>query len=179
MRTLEELRDDFVNLRIQPTAWLGDSPSRFETYSRYASTVNSVVEFGVYTGLSTTAFLSGRPRRLRSYDITDANLSVLSELQECADMEGIDFEFHIASSLEVDIEPCDLLFIDTVHKRPHTLAELNRHADKVSRYILLHDTSDWPGVFYAVVDFLIEHREWRIVEHCNNGSGLVVLKRNQ
>ena len=177
MRTLKELKQEFIELKIHPTAWLGDSPSRFDTYAGYAQQVDRIVEFGVYTGLSTCAWLAGNPRYLRSYDITNENLTVLPELEYYAKEYNIDFEFAIGNSLEIDIEPCDLLFIDTVHKRPHCLAELERHATRVSRYIVLHDPSEWPGVFEAVIIFLHSNRQWHIIEHCNRGSGLLVLER--
>jgi hypothetical protein len=177
MRTLTELRQDFIDLKILPTAWLGDSPSRFDTYARYASQVDSIVEFGVYTGLSTCAWLSGQPKKLRSYDITNANLTVLNELNHCANQNKTDFVFEIANSLEIEIEPCDLLFIDTVHTKQHCLAELDRHAGNAGRYIVLHDPTEWPGVFEAVITFLHYNHEWHIVEHCNQGSGLLVLER--
>ena len=177
MRTLEELKQDFIELKIQPTAWLGDSPDRFDTYTRYARLVDRIVEFGVYTGLSTCAWLAGNPKYLRSYDITDQYLTVLPELSHYAKKHNIDFEFNIGNSLGLDIEPCDLLFIDTVHKRPHCLAELERHANQVSQYIVLHDPSEWPGVFEAVIIFLHNNRQWHIVEHCNKSSGLLVLER--
>lgn len=177
MRTLEELKKDFVDLKIQPTSWLGDSPTRMDTYTHYAQQVDRIVEFGVYTGLSTCAWLAGNPKYLRSYDITDENLTVLPELSQYAKEHNIDFEFNLGNSLEIDIDPCDLLFIDTVHKRPHCLAELERHADKSSRYIVLHDPSEWPGVFEAVIIFLHNNRHWHIIKHCNRGSGLLVLER--
>jgi hypothetical protein len=177
MRTLDQLKQAFVQLKITPTAWLGDSPQRFDTYQRYASQVDSIVEFGVYTGLSTCAWLMGQPKRLRSYDITDENLTVLNELKHNAELSQTDFEFAIANSLEIDIEPCGLLFIDTVHKYDHCLAELDRHGSKAQKYIVLHDPSDWPGVFEAAIKYLHHNRQWHIVEHCNRNSGLLVLKR--
>ena len=177
MRSLAELQQDFVDLNIHPIKWLGDSPTRFETYKRYAESVNSIVEFGVYTGLSTCAWLSGQPKKLRSYDITAENLSVLDELKNCAEQNGTDFEFAIASSLEIDIEPCDLLFIDTVHTKKHCLAELDKHANQAGQYIILHDPTEWPGVFEAVITFLHYNHDWHIIEHCNRGSGLLVLER--
>ena len=64
-----------------------------------------------------------------------------------------------------------------MHKRDHCLAELDRHAKKAQRYIVLHDPSDWPGVFEAVITFLHYNRQWHIVEHCNRESGLLVLER--
>lgn len=177
MKTIQELKEDFLSLRIAPTNWLGDSPSRFDTYTSYASKVDSIVEFGVYTGLSTTAFLIGNPKKLRSYDITDENLSVLDSLNNYAKQNHIDFKFIIGNSLEIEIEETDLLFIDTVHKKKHTAAELEKHAAKVNKYIVFHDTTEWPGVFEAVCDFLISNHQWRIVEHCNRGSGLTVIEK--
>ena len=177
MRDLAQLRDDFVQLAIPPTKWLGDSPQRFDTYKSYAEKVRTVTEFGVYTGLSTCAWLSGKPARLRSYDVTSDYLSVLPELQQAAWDQGTDFEFALGNSLEIDIEPVDLLFIDTVHKRDHTRAEIQRHHDKVARYMIFHDTADWPGVFQAVIGFVMENRDWHIVEHCQHNSGLTVLER--
>jgi hypothetical protein len=177
MKTIEELKNDFINYRITPTEWLGDSPTRFDTYKKYAGMVDSVVEFGVYTGLSTTAFLSGKPKKLRSYDITDKYLTILPNLYHYASQENIDFKFIIGNSLEIDIEETDLLFIDTVHKRKYTEAELDRHASKVKKYIVFHDTTAWPGVFEAAVNFLIKNHNWHIIEHCNKDSGLLILKK--
>ena len=102
MRTLDQLKHDFINRLIPPTAWLGDSPNRFNTYTKYAMKVDSIVEFGVYTGLSTCAWLAGKPKRLRSYDITDSNLSVLDELANIAKENNTDFKFALANSLEID-----------------------------------------------------------------------------
>jgi len=177
MRTIEQLKLDFLELKIKPTDWLGDSPARFDTYSQYASQVDSIVEFGVYTGLSTTAFLSGGVKKLRSYDITNEHLSVLPDLESHATANDIDFKFEIGNSLEIEIEETDLLFIDTVHKKKHTLEELRLHADKAKKFIIFHDTTEWPGVFEAAFEFLLNHHEWHIVEHCNRGSGLLVLGR--
>jgi hypothetical protein len=177
MRTIEELKQDFINMKILPTNWLGDSPSRFDTYTKYASMVDSIAEFGVYTGLSTTAFLLGNPKKLRSYDITSENFSVLAELEQHSRSNNIDFQFIIGNSLEIDIDEVDLLFIDTVHKKKHTLAELERHSAKAKKYIMFHDTTAWPGVFEAAVEFLIKNNNWFICEHCNKNSGLLVLKK--
>jgi len=178
MRTLEQLRQDFVNLRIEPTKWLGDSPTRFDTYTRYARQVDSVTEFGVYTGLSTAAFLTGQPKRLRSYDITAEYLTVLPELNHNANLLGVDFEFAIGNSLEIEIAPVDLLFIDTVHKLQHTRRELELHAAKVNKYIIFHDTTAWPGVFKAALEFLASNTEWRVHEHCKQDSGMLVIARH-
>jgi predicted O-methyltransferase YrrM len=177
MRSLDELKKDYIDLVITPTNWLGDSPARFETYKSYASKVDSIIEFGVYTGLSTCAWLSGNPKKLRSYDITNKYLTVIDELEFNARENGIDFKFTVANSLEIAAEECDLLFIDTVHTKDHCISELNRHASLAKKYIILHDPSDWPGVFEAAITYLHHNREWHIIEHCNKSSGLLVLER--
>jgi hypothetical protein len=177
MRTIEELKQDFINLRILPTAWLGDSPNRFDTYTKYASMVDSVTEFGVYTGLSTAAFLMGNPKKLTSYDITDKYLTVLPELYLAAKQQNTHFEFIKGNSLEINIEETDLLFIDTVHEKHYTAAELERHIHKVKKFIVFHDTTEWPGVFEAVTEFLLKNHQWHIIEHCNKNSGLLVIKK--
>ena len=102
---------------------------------------------------------------------------MLDELKYNAEQNGTDFEFSVGNSLEVAAEECDLLFIDTVHKRAHCMAELVRHAELAKKYIVLHDPSDWPGVFEAAIIFLHRNRQWHIVEHCNKNSGLLVLER--
>ena len=177
MRTIEQLRDDFTNLRIRPIDWLGDSPNRFDTYARYASMVDSVTEFGVYTGLSTTAFVSGKPIKVRSYDITSGYLTVLHEIEACALHLGVDFKFQIASSLNIEIEETDLLFIDTVHEKDYCLRELNLHHAKTKKFIVLHDIIAWPGVLQAAEEFMKTHPEWVVYERDDVGSGLLVMNR--
>jgi len=177
MRDIVSLRDDFINLRILPTNWLGDSPSRFDEYAKYSSMVNSVVEFGVYTGLSTAAFIQGGAQKIRSYDITDKYLTVLPELRKAASTLGIDFEFIIGNSLSVEIEDTDLLFIDTVHEKDYCLNELNRHHSRVRKFIMLHDVTSFPGVLLAAKDFLFDHPEWKIFDWDMRGCGLLVLHR--
>jgi hypothetical protein len=177
MRTIEQLKLEFLEQKIKPTDWLGDSPSRFDTYTRYARQVDSIVEFGVYTGLSTAAFLTGVPKKIRSYDITDEYLSVLPDLEFHAVSNNIDFQFKIGNSLDIEIEEADLLFIDTVHKKKHTQEELRLHSAKIKKFIIFHDTTAWPGVFEAATEFLINNNNWHIVEHCNRESGLLVLRK--
>jgi hypothetical protein len=69
------------------------------------------------------------------------------------------------------------LFIDTVHKKEHTLAELNRHANKTQKYIMLHDVESCPDVFDAAIEFIEHNPEWTINEHCKIGDGLLVLRK--
>jgi predicted O-methyltransferase YrrM len=98
--------------------------------------VERITEFGVRNGFgSTIAFLAAQPKMLTSYDINPCeNMDLLVEASETP------WVFIQGSSLDVTIEPTDLLFIDTLHTYEQLLTELTEHHDRVSKYIVLHDT---------------------------------------
>jgi cephalosporin hydroxylase len=141
-----------------------------------------VTEFGVHFGNSSSAFmLSGAV--LRSYDITPT--SQAQQLFAEAAKLGIDATYTIASSMEVDINKTDLLFIDTHHTYKQITIELNRHWTKAGRFIVMHDTHAYavrdddggPGIIPAVLEFLSKHHEWRVYSHDWRCNGLTVLER--
>jgi hypothetical protein len=172
---MKKIEEKYTQLCMESS----DINEHLPTIKKYAEECDHITEMGVRWVVSTYAFMMGYPKKLISIDILPVeNFGINREdLKNLAYENNIDFEFAIGNSLELDIEPCDLLFIDTVHKRAHCLAELDRHAKNAQRYIVLHDPSDWPGVFEAVIIFLHHNREWHIVEHCNKESGLLVLER--
>jgi cephalosporin hydroxylase len=152
------------------------------TLRDYASRSESVVEFGGRRGVTTVALLAGRPKRLTSYDQSPGN--EINGLQQRAN--GTDFRFVQGDSLYTEIEPCDLLFIDTKHTANQMYAELSRHAPKVRRWIVMHDTDIFgergedggPGILPAVRAYVREHPEWTVVKHDHNNHGLMVLSRD-
>jgi len=85
----------------------------------------------------------------------------------------------------LEIEPTDLLFIDTWHTAAETFTLLDKHAEKVSKYIVAHTTEIYgetgedgsPGVLHGVRRFVLDHKEWTVVRQDNNNYGLVVLSR--
>ena len=97
------------------------------------------------------------------------------------------FSFVQGDSLSVDIEPCDLLFIDTRHTAAQLTAELERHAGNVRRRIVLHDTQIFgergedggPGLLVALRAFLKAHPEWSVIYHTQVNHGLTVISRDQ
>lgn len=145
-----------------------------------ASRVVVVTELGVRTGVSTVALLSGRPKKMTSYDIVDCPVHHLEAM--CPH-----FRFHVGDSLKVNIEPTDLLFIDTKHTGEQVGQELMFHCNRVFRYIVLHDTVTFgdfgedgrPGLAYGIGMFLLRHPHWRIRWHYPNNNGLAVLERCQ
>ena len=148
----------------------------------YASFCNHVTEFGVRDGYSTMALMSAKPARLVSYDINPCrNLPVLVN---SAREIGVDFVFTIADDRQIDIEPTELLFIDTYHEFSQLDAELRRHAGKVSRYIVLHDTyvpaanGSSQGMWTAILKFLAMNPDWQIKADFDNCNGLTILERD-
>ena len=95
------------------------------------------------------------------------------------------FAFYRQDVLEADIAETDLLFIDTWHVYGQLKAELERHAGKVRRYIVLHDTETYghkgeaegeQGLWLAVEEFLAKGG-FGLKAHYKNNNGLTVLER--
>lgn len=146
-----------------------------------------VVELGFRTGVSTSAFLAADRPAVISYDIMPSKHAV-----ELKKHYGNKFAFREGDSRKIEIPGCDMLFIDTDHTYATTLAELFRHALKVSRWIVLHDTKTFgsvdrggkksckQGILTAVDEFL-DHEDscWRVILQINNNNGLTILERTK
>ena len=122
----------------------GDMKEHMPTLKRYAEQVKHITEFGVRDVISTWAFLLTRPETLISYDINDN--SYITHCKNVSASEGQPWSFIIGDTLELTIEPTDLLFIDTLHTYDQLTQELTRHADKVRKYIILHNTTTFEHV---------------------------------
>lgn len=151
------------------------------TLRELASHCKHVTEFGMRHGISTVALLVGVQEKLVSYDIVKyGEVDALTALSEGK------FEFRQGSSLTVDIDETDMLFIDTVHTEKQVAAELARHAGKVKRYLVFHDTVIYgdrgedggPGLLPAIRAFLSENSEWTVIRHDRNNNGLMILSRD-
>jgi hypothetical protein len=173
--TLEDL---YQRARITPSDINEHTPKLREL----ASQCEHVTEFGMRHGVSTVALLSAQPKRFVTYDLHhDVMANVLTSRRG-----KTDFAFILGNVLAVEIEPTDLLFIDTIHTAMQLAAELARHAEKVRRYIVLHDTQVYgergengqPGLLVALRDYLRSHPEWSIIYHSVANNGLTVISRN-
>jgi hypothetical protein len=150
-----------------------------------ASQCDHVTEFGVRTGASTLAFLhglQGRPATLRSYDINDQ----FGVHKTMAPHTTADWTFSICSTLAISqIEPTDLLFVDTLHRYDQVRQELALHGDAVRRWIAFHDTETFgvtgddggEGINLAIDEWLDAKPEWRIVYRTHRNNGLTVIER--
>lgn len=151
------------------------------TLKELASRCETVTEFGTRYGVSTIALLAGEPARMTSYDIARSESVTLIENA----VEKTDFRFVQADTLQIEIPNTDLLFIDTLHTYQQLKAELIRHASKVKRTIVLHDTVTFgtrgetggKGLRPALGEFLSQNLQWSVKADFQNNNGLMVLKR--
>ena len=167
----------------------------------------SVVEIGVRDMDSSWGLLKGlseNPHRERSYlgiDIHSPPHETLNLAREISREIGISFRFWEANDMHIDIEPTELLFIDSLHTYCHLTYELEKFSPKITKYIAMHDTSEpWEyrndneyygnyseypppynctkqGLWPAVEDFLKRHPEWGLHARFLNNHGFTILKR--
>lgn len=165
-----------------------DINEHLSTLKRYTEQSDHVTEMGVRWIVSTWAFLAGNPKRMVSIDITHPKSfgANLDEIIDAANGAKIDFEFKLEDTTKNEIEETDLLFIDTWHCYKQLKSEF-RHANKVRKYIILHDTKTFgvkgedggEGIINAITEFLVSNNDWRIKELYTNNNGLIVLNRQK
>ncbi len=159
---------------------------------QYAAMGESYTEMGVRRPTSIYAGLSAGCKVVRGYDI--GRYPEVDELEQLAKDAGVDFEFIQKDVLTIDIEPCDMLFIDTWHVYGQLKAELARHAPNVKTRIGFHDTTsfEWvnedayegvsqglePGVgLWPAIQELLDTGEWVIEFRTTINNGLTIIKR--
>lgn len=159
-----------------------------------ANRCNHITEFGVRQGVSSRALLSSKAKHVRMYDLTpDPNVEQL--VSQCVSY-GMDVSYMIGDVLSFDIDPTDLLFIDTWHVYKQLRAELLRHAVQCKRFLAFHDTHTFgtkdhdavyqsdlesiqngPGLLPAIIEFMIYDPNWRFIYHTHRNNGFTVLER--
>jgi len=177
-----------------------DINEHLETFKKYSSECETIVEMGVRGITSTWAFIMGQPKKMISIDFQHPEIfggDINEVYRICSDL-NINYEFRLEDTLECEIEQCDLLFIDTWHDFLQLKSELYRHHSKVNKYIILHDTNSFgfknedlyseydmgrkesnlpKGLISAVDEFLLHNSQWFIYERFANNNGITILKR--
>jgi len=176
-----------------------DINEHIPTFIEYGSECETITEMGVRAISSTWAWLGSAPKKLTSYDMENpshygADINVVYEV---AKQYGLNFEFIKADVLTIEIEPTDLLFLDTWHAYDQLKAELVQHSPKVSKYIIMHDTTSYEfkdepltsentfqgvkstgkGLWPAITEFLEEYPEWILHKRYTNNNGITIIKR--
>lgn len=180
-----------------------DINEHLPTLAEYASKCEHVTEMGVRGIVSTWALLKGKPKKLVSIDIvnpdaqpSNVNLgATIATVTEQALQNGTEFKFIEGNTLNITIEPTDLLFIDTIHRYSQLRQELEIHSNNVRKYIILHDIvsygnhdevqyfvfpekyNDGKGLRSAVERFLEQNPNWAVEKIFTNNNGLLVMSR--
>ena len=161
-----------------------DIVEHLDTLTRYADECDHVTEMGFRVGTSFCALLAAEPKKLITYDIKidDVYINNFKKLA-CDKTECV---FHEKSTLDVEIEETDLLFIDTLHTYTQLKQELKLHGNKSRKYLIFHDTVTYgnygedhqtPGLKLAIEEFLMDNPQWKMHAHYYNCNGLTVIKR--
>jgi hypothetical protein len=159
-----------------------DINEHLPTLSDLTSECKHVTELGVGWAQSTRAFLR--------HDITMHSYEYMPQpgikefFQEAKD-SGRNVTLHVADTRKVEIQPTDLLFVDSLHIYEQVQKELELHADKANKYIVFHDTTSFEnngefggrGIWPAIQEFIDSHPEWQMKHRYTNNNGLTVLQR--
>jgi hypothetical protein len=155
----------------------GDFSSRMDAMQNLFKDVKTITELGTFQGCSTSAWLKLKPKKLITIDIKP---HLDKDIFEIAAKEiGVHFEYIIADDMTINIDPCDLLFIDTSHTEEHTYQELKRHGNKALKYIAFHDVVEpkhqtMPGIKRYLQENI---NKWEIFYKDLVGDGFLVLKK--
>ena len=192
---MEKIQEQYLN-QIKITS---DINEHIETLYNIAKECDHITEMGVRWVSSTWAFLYSNPKKLISYDIVKNNN--INEVINLSNYYNINFIFYEQDVLKIEIEPTELLFIDTLHTYNQLIKELDLHSKNVSKYIILHDTTTFgfvdekvynhasdivknepkekQGLMLAVNEFLETElgNNWVIYKKFDNNNGLTILKR--
>lgn len=175
---IDKIVESFKNQTRPNIRWkmVGDMYKRLDYIQKTFIGVETITEFGPFQGCSTAAWISLRPKK---FVTVDRGVSLdIPVFQQAAEEVGVSFKFVIGNDIEIDIEPCELLFIDTMHTEDHTFNELLRHADKISKYLVFHDVN--PNRFdtlKGINKWWVNHLEWQLKYQDFEDCGFMVLEK--
>jgi hypothetical protein len=175
-----------------------DINEHLETLYNLGKECSHITEMGVRWVSSTWPLVYSNPKKIISYDIV-TNPNIIEVINLCNEY-SIDYSFQEKDVLQLEIELTELLFIDTLHTYNQLIKELEIHSNKVSKYIVLHDTEFFgrvdevvyehasnfvknnpitkQGLMTAVEDFLSTElgQSWELFKIYKNNNGLTILK---
>jgi hypothetical protein len=160
-----------------------DIQNHLSTLKTFADKSPRIVELGFRGGVSTSALMAAKPKRLTIIDWDKPPFEIDRNRLRDIIMDGMEqdtfVEFHPQDSLDAWLPESEMLFLDTFHTYEHLFLELMRHSENITNYILIHDTDEpmCPGMFCAVEDFLMDNHQWSILKRITDRPGLTILER--
>lgn len=144
--------------------------------------VKHITEFCHGALNSTVSFLASSAEKVITYSRFKEK-----EIEKLKYLVGDRFEAHKTTGINYEIQETDLLFLDDEHTYANLTVELEETADKVKKYIVIHDTETFgeigedqkEGLKKAIDDFLSNRPEWKLQSHLSNNNGLTILHREQ
>ncbi|AWM38124.1 Glycosyl transferase family 2 [Gemmata obscuriglobus] len=179
-----------ANAHPTPEAWAraaAAKPSDFHehvgTLRELAAKCSSAAELSLWMKPADAAIVAGLPA-----DGTFVSVCPRAKPQweRMKGWLGARFEGRTADPATADLPPVDLLFIDTEHTADALMPLLERHRERVAKYIAVHctetfgesgDRPDAPGVLHALRTFCHRHPGWVVKRRDRNNHGLIVLSR--
>lgn len=170
--------------RQQEEAHGADYCAIHDAIQKYMKDCNSYMELGTHQGGTASAALLCNPKFVQLVDIDMSRYrKFLKPLAEkYAKEKNIELVVKETDSRGLaSTAVVDMLMIDSVHKPPFMMQELNTHHFNVRKYIIAHDTSILHGKpndgLYQVLKDFAKRAGWEIVEHFTKNVGYTVLKK--
>ncbi len=169
--TKEQIHEKYLIAANTPS----DINQHLPTLLKYANLCEHITEMGVRGVVSTWAFLESSASKVIAIDILNVAVPEVRKLT-----------FICADDLQIEIEPTDMLFVDTRHCYVQCIQELNLHAKNVRKFIAFHDTNIFgehgddggKGLNYAINEFMKNNSQWSLEFVATNNNGLTIIKRN-
>lgn len=156
------------------------------TIREFSRRCESVTELGLNSSGVCIAALAGQPPKYIGYGKDKKHVEVLAgKLPE--DVGKTHVRLRVGDSLKIQIQPTELLILDTYHSYTRLKQELLKHAGNVTRYLMIVNSYAFavrgedgasPGIMDAVAEFLKDHKRWSIVHNETKNNGLLVLQRD-
>jgi len=140
----------------------------------------SYKEFGTHQGASAAAALLAKPESVQLVDLELAKYNKYFKplAEKYCEENSIELKTYECSSSSIGSlgNPCDLLFIDSLHKAYHLQAELDLHKSSVRKYILFHDVNNTRG-FPEIINKFCNQNDWKVIERSDSIEGYMLIKK--
>lgn len=139
---------------------------------------NSYTELGVNQGATLAVAVLENIKTIRAYDIALKPYNFAKDLfNTYANDHNIDLKVFETDTLKCNIDPVDVLYIDTRHLYNHLKQELQLHGDKAMKYIIFHDTFAQSELKKAILEFVNQHSDWSVITDCKVSVGFMTIKK--
>lgn len=159
-----------------PLSGVGYCEAMLDIMKYIASQSESILELGTGIGISTIAFIAGKPKSIVTTD-TDIGTAPYFNIDELATVNRVTLTRLHENALHIETGDIDTLYIDDLHDPAHISKELDRYTSKVRKYIVFHDTIYVNTIGTLVEEFLKSNPEWSMAYNVKEGFGMMVVKR--